>query len=82
MKYEGKKKKSTVMFLMINIEWGQIDPKDNRRVKSFQYSTLVVCPCFSSHLSISPINVQNLNIAIKKLVMETPIFFENPLKYH
>jgi len=33
MKYEAKKIMSIIFLEMSNIEWGQIDPKGNRRVK-------------------------------------------------
>jgi len=33
MKYECKKMMSIIFLETLNIEWGQIDPKGNRRVK-------------------------------------------------
>jgi len=33
MKYEAKKMMSIIYLETLNIEWGQIDPKGNRRVK-------------------------------------------------
>ena len=33
MKYEAKKIMSIIYLETLNIEWGQIDPKGNRRVK-------------------------------------------------
>jgi len=33
MKYESKKIMSIIFLETLNIEWGQIDPKSNRRVK-------------------------------------------------
>jgi len=34
MKYEAKKKMSIIFFEMLNIDWGQIDPKGNRRANA------------------------------------------------
>jgi len=35
LKYEAKKTKPIIVLETLNIEWGQIDPKGNRRVKEF-----------------------------------------------
>jgi len=35
MKYEAKKMMSIIYLETLNIEWGQIDPKGNRRVTTF-----------------------------------------------
>jgi len=45
MKYEAKKIMSIIFLETLNIEWGQIDPKDNRRVKTFiMYCWLISTP--------------------------------------
>ena len=35
IKYEAKKNMSIIYLETLNIEWGQIDPKHNKRVKKF-----------------------------------------------
>ena len=36
MKYEAKQIMSIIYLETLNIEWGQIDPKGNRRVKALR----------------------------------------------
>jgi len=53
MKYEAKKK-DVIYFETLNIEWGQIDPKGNRRVKKHLY-VLILLKCYSefpTHLKL------------------------------
>jgi len=42
MKYEAKKL-SISFFETLNIEWGQIDPKGNRRVKTLLQDPIRLC---------------------------------------
>jgi len=42
MKYESKKMMSIIFLETLNIEWGQIDPKGNRRVNSAQFEMIMI----------------------------------------
>ena len=39
IKYEAKKMMSNIYLETLNIEWGQIDPKHNRRVKRLAFKS-------------------------------------------
>jgi len=55
MKYEAKKKMLVICLEMLNIEWGQIDPKGNRKVtkmtQTMTKSGLIVAALHSSLIS-------------------------------
>lgn len=44
MKYEAKKIMSIYYLETLNIEWGQIDPKGNRRVNTFAQLRIILAP--------------------------------------